>query len=96
MIFRSGDDDIVDIDTGDLDHPRVEAAVSDDVFDLDDDFTATVVNGLGYGNAFKGPDFFIHGNVARFIGIGTAEESNLYGEGRIEKLFMAFDFNQFN
>ena len=96
MIFRSGDDDIVDIDAGNLDHPRIETAVSDDVFDLNDDLAAAVVNGLSHGNTFERPDFFVHRNVTRFIGISTAEEGNLYGEGRIEELFMAFDFNQFN
>ncbi len=55
MVFRSCYDDVVDIDARTLDHARVEAAVSDDVFDLDDDFTATVVNGLATEVLSKGP-----------------------------------------
>lgn len=96
MIFRSGDDDIVDIDAGNLDHPRIETAVGNDVFDLNDDLAAAVVNGLSHGNTFERPDFFVHRNITRFIGIGAAKEGDLYGEGRIEQLFMAFNFNQFN
>ena len=94
MVFRSCYDDVVDIDTRDFDHARVEAAVSNDVFDLDDDFTATVVDGLGDGSAFERPDFFVHGDVARFIGISTAEESYVDREGRVEKLFVTVDFDQ--
>ena len=54
------------------------------------------MNGLGYGSAFKRPDFFVHRDVAGFIGIGAAEESYVDREGRIEKLFMTIDFNQFD
>ena len=54
------------------------------------------MNGLGDGSAFERPDFFIHGDVARFIGISAAEESYVDREGRIEKLFVTVDFDQFD
>ena len=96
MVFRSSYDNVINIDARNLDHARVEAAVSNDIFDLDDDFTATVVNGLGYGSAFERPDFFVHGDIAGFISIRTAEESYVDREGRVEKLFMTIDFDQFD
>ena len=50
----------------------------------------------GYGSAFERPDFFVHGDIAGFISIRTAEESYVDREGRVEKLFMTIDFDQFD
>ena len=89
-------DDIVDIDARYFDQFRVERAAFDDFFDLDDDDTAAVMDGLCQRRSIERRYFLAHDDVAPFIGISPADEADIHIHARIEELVMAFDVDDFD
>ena len=95
MVGFVGDYNVIDVNPGDFYEARVQVAVFDNLFNLNDDDTAAVMNCLGYGRIFQRSYFFFHRNIAAFVGICTAQEGDVDWECRVEKLFLSFDFQQF-
>lgn len=76
---------------------RVERAAFDDFFNLDDDDTAAVMDGLCQRRGIEERYFLGQDDVAPFIGISPADEADIHIHARIEEpMIMAFNVDDFD
>ena len=91
---RIGNDDAIDQDTGHLHVFRLDRALLDDAFHLDDDDAAIVVRRHGLSQAIERQRFFLHADVSRRVGTGAANEGDIDFGGFVEEPLFTLDLDE--
>ena len=94
VVSRPGDDHAIHQNTGDLHLARVERLGGGDALDLRDDEAPRILGRHGGGEIVEGQRLAFHGDVARRIGRGAADQRHVDGEGLVEKPFLAAQVDQ--
>ncbi len=81
--LRLGDDNTIHQDPRNDDLPRAQALSLGKAFDLDDDAAAGVLGRSGDGQAVERQGFALHGDVARRVGGGAAQQGDVNRERAI-------------
>ena len=80
--------DGIHIDSRNFNKLRVKAAVFHNLFNLYNHFAAAVSDSLGNGSGFQGRHLVLHCDIAVFIGISTAYEGDVDGEGLVKQFLL--------
>lgn len=96
MVFGPGHDDSIDKRCGQLHLPRVQRAARGDAFDLYHHHAAGIADGHGLGEIVDDQRLSFHGDVARRVCRGAAQEGDVQGVGFVEQTFLAADCDQFD
>lgn len=88
--------DIVNINPRNFDELWIQRAAFYNLFYLNNDDTATIMNSLCQRCCIKRRHFLGQHNIAPFISIGTADETYIHIHSRIEKLIMSFNTDNLN
>jgi hypothetical protein len=94
MMFRFGDDDAVDHDTGDLHLSRIESAAFGDALDLHDNEAAAVARRHRDGQALQRERFALHRDVAVRVRRGASHDCDIDWQCLVEQELLAAHIHQ--